>query len=323
MAPHLSVPRYLLKCDTLSCEPVVKTIPTSPRRNKELRPVRDFSPSMLLYGALSLFRSTTNFHHCHALLSFVTSSLASPTTTLLASNPGPHQHRICDRREEGLGKLPAIFGFYPDFRVRFNTLNLSCGLTFQLRFSCMNHRVSIAVSSTSATESGLGMPEVCSKASCLSKSVFSKECVHCTFFFIVEPCAEFTCSSPLVLCHSYSFSGQRSTVVPTHQALHSNRESRFIHFFLLFFSFLFFCQLTIDSRALRLSVCRELQASDEKYLTPQRHVFSRSSQYPYGERMFEEGCLKKANPRSESYTSGSRTPSVDLRFRSFSIKPVV
>ena len=75
-APYLSDPRYLLKCDALSCEEVVKTVPTSPRRNKELRPMTDFSPSMLLYGALSLFR--TNFPRCHALLSFVTSSLASP-----------------------------------------------------------------------------------------------------------------------------------------------------------------------------------------------------------------------------------------------------
>ena len=38
--------------------------------------MRDFSPSMLLYGVLSLFR--TNFPRCHVLLSFVTSSLASP-----------------------------------------------------------------------------------------------------------------------------------------------------------------------------------------------------------------------------------------------------
>ena len=38
--------------------------------------MRDFSPSMLLYGMQPLFR--TNFHRCHALLSFVTSSLASP-----------------------------------------------------------------------------------------------------------------------------------------------------------------------------------------------------------------------------------------------------
>ena len=38
--------------------------------------MRDFSPSMLLYGALPLFR--TKFPRCHALLCFVTSSLASP-----------------------------------------------------------------------------------------------------------------------------------------------------------------------------------------------------------------------------------------------------
>ena len=63
--------------DALSCEGVVKTAQTSPRRIKELRPVRDFSPSMLLYGALSLFG--TKFPRCHALLCFVTSSLASPS----------------------------------------------------------------------------------------------------------------------------------------------------------------------------------------------------------------------------------------------------
>ena len=80
----------------------------------------------------------------------------------------------------------------------------------------MNHRVSIVVSCTSMTESGLGSPEVSLKASCscLSKSVFSKY-VCIALFFIVEPCAEFTCYSPLVLCHSFSFSGQCSTVDPT------------------------------------------------------------------------------------------------------------
>ena len=51
----------------IRCEGVVKTVPTSPRRNKELRPVRDFSSSMLLYGTLSLFR--TSFPCCYALLS--------------------------------------------------------------------------------------------------------------------------------------------------------------------------------------------------------------------------------------------------------------
>ena len=75
-APHLYDPHYLLKCNAQSREGVVKTVRTSLRRNKELRQVRDFSPSMLLYWALPLFR--TNFPRCHALLSFLTSSLASP-----------------------------------------------------------------------------------------------------------------------------------------------------------------------------------------------------------------------------------------------------
>ena len=75
-APHLSDPQNLLICDALSCERVVKTFPTSLRKNKELRPATDLSPSMLLYGTQSLFR--TNFPRCRALLGFLTSSLASP-----------------------------------------------------------------------------------------------------------------------------------------------------------------------------------------------------------------------------------------------------
>ena len=74
------IPGYLLKCDALSYEEVVKTVRTSLRRSKELRQVRDFSPSMLLYGTLPLFG--TNFRRCHALLSLVTSSLASPIVVL-------------------------------------------------------------------------------------------------------------------------------------------------------------------------------------------------------------------------------------------------
>ena len=76
LATHLSDPRNLLKCDALTCEGVVETVLTSPRRNKELRPAREFSPSMLLYGAQSLF--STSFPRCQALLRFVTSLLASP-----------------------------------------------------------------------------------------------------------------------------------------------------------------------------------------------------------------------------------------------------
>ena len=75
-APHLSEHRNLLICDAHNCERVVKTFQTSLRKNKELRTASDFSPSMLLYGTQSLFR--TNFPRCHALLGFLTSSLASP-----------------------------------------------------------------------------------------------------------------------------------------------------------------------------------------------------------------------------------------------------
>ena len=67
-ALHLSDPKYLLTCDVLSCEGVVKTFQTflSLRRNNDLRPVWDFPSSMLFYGTLSLFR--TNFPRCDALL---------------------------------------------------------------------------------------------------------------------------------------------------------------------------------------------------------------------------------------------------------------
>ena len=58
MASRLSDPQYLLTCDVLSCERVVKTVQTSLRRNKDLRPVRDVSSSMRLYGILSLFRTS-------------------------------------------------------------------------------------------------------------------------------------------------------------------------------------------------------------------------------------------------------------------------
>ena len=55
MATHLSNPQYLLTCDTLSCERLVNTVLSA--KEKELRPLGDFSPSMLLY--------ITNFSCCH------------------------------------------------------------------------------------------------------------------------------------------------------------------------------------------------------------------------------------------------------------------
>ena len=94
---------------------------------------------------------------------------------------------------------------------------------------------------------------------------------------------------------------------------------------LFFFFFLFFILPTYHSQSSVTVVCVcELQAADEKNLTPQRHVFSRSAQYirrTFFFFLFEKACT---NPRRELYTSGSRTPSVakGLRFRSFSIKPI-
>ena len=180
----------------------------------------------------------------------------------------------------------------------------------------MNHRVSIVVSNTS-TESGLGSPEVCSNfgkpAAAASQNQSKRMCALPFFFFIVEPCAEFTCYSPLVLCHSFSFSGQRSTVVPGHaRTKHSSPWiGSFRPFLLALFFFFFSCQLTIHSRALRLSVCCELQAADEKKSD------SLTSQYPHGERMFEEG---KSTNRIVHVVFPYTFRRPALRFRSFSTK---
>ena len=65
---------------------------------------------------------------------------------------------------------------------------------------------------------------------------------------------------------------------------HSSQSGVSVHFFLLFLFcfvlFLFFILPTyhLQSSVTVVCVC-ELQAADEKNLTPQRHVFSRSSQY--------------------------------------------
>ena len=103
------------------------------------------------------------------------------------------------------------------------------------------------------------------------------------FCFIVEPCAEFTCYSPLVLCHSFSFSGQRSTVVPGHaRTKHSSPWIGSFRPFLfaLFFLFLF---LPTDHSQSSVTVVCVLRASScwwkKIWLPKQRHVFSPSSQY--------------------------------------------
>ena len=113
---------------------------------------------------------------------------------------------------------------------------------------------------------------------------------------IVEQCAEITCSSPLVFCRSFSFSSQRSTAVPTlgPRAL-SNREFSSISSIDL----LFFYQLFIHSRALQLFVFRKLQAADKK-------IFLRNLMCFRGG--LANARLKRANPRTGSYTSPIHPP---------------
>ena len=89
-------------------------------------------------------------------------------------------------------------------------------------------------------------------------------------------------------------------------------------FFLLFFSFFFFsCQLTIHSRALRLSVCCELQAADEKKSdSPTSCVFAVVTVSAWRTHvMFEEGKSTNRIVRVV-FLYTFRRPA--LRFRSFS-----
>ena len=97
-----------------------------------------------------------------------------------------------------------------------------------------------------------------------------------------------------------------------------------VHFFLLFLFFLFFFFILPTYHSLSnvtvAGVC-ELQAADEKNLTPQRHVFLRSSRYI---RM-ANACLRRhAQIHEENRTCQFpyTLRSQGLRFRSFSIKPL-
>ena len=134
-------------------------------------------------------------------------------------------------------------------------------------------------------------------------------CALPSFFFIVEPCPEFTCYLPLVLCHSFSFSGQRSTMVPGHsRTKHSSPWIGSFRPFLLALLFLFLFLPTDHSQSSVTVVC-VLRASScwwKKIWLPNVMCFRRR----HSIRM-ANACLKKANPRTESYTSFSRTPSVD------------
>ena len=78
----------------------------------------------------------------------------------------------------------------------------------------MSHRVSIVVKTRQRLKVGSDRPKFARKpAAAASQNQSFQKNVCIALFFTVEPCAQFTCYSLLVLCHSFSFSGQRSTVV--------------------------------------------------------------------------------------------------------------
>ena len=135
----------------------------------------------------------------------------------------------------------------------------------------MNHRVSIVVNSTSAM-SRLKVeserPKFARKPAASQNQSFQKNV--CTALFFQLNHAQSLLALRLSCLYCFSFSGQRSTVVHTQgPSTPLNREFSFIS------SCSFFFMLpTYHSRALRLSVCCELQAADEKNLTPQRQVFA-------------------------------------------------
>ena len=107
-------------------------------------------------------------------------------------------------------------------------------------------------------------------------------------------------------------------MVPGHARI--KYSSPWIGSFLLALFFFLFLFLPTDHSQSSVTVVCVLRASSgwwKKIWLPNVMCFRRRHRI----RM-ANACLKKANPRTESYTSGSRTPSVDLRFRSFSIKPV-
>ena len=77
-APHLSDPRYLLKCDALSSEEVVKTVQTPPQGIMSFAQCEIFLPAC--FGVWDAIFILNQFPRYHALLRFVTSSFANPIT---------------------------------------------------------------------------------------------------------------------------------------------------------------------------------------------------------------------------------------------------
>ena len=121
----------------------------------------------------------------------------------------------------------------------------------------------------------------------------------------------------------FFFLGSTLSMVPTQgPSTQLNREFRQFLVALSFFFFFFsFCQLTIHCRTLRLPVCASFKLLMKKNLTPQRHVFLRSSRYI---RM-ANACLRRhAQIHEENRTCQFpyTLRSQGLCFRSISIKPL-
>ena len=183
----------------------------------------------------------------------------------------------------------------------------------------MNHRVSIVVSSTSNVNDWKWTRIARSLLESqlpLKISLFKRICALHFSFYTVEPCAEFTCYSPLVLCHSHVvtfFLGSTLNSGPHARTKHSTQSGVFVHFFLLFFYFFANLPFTTE-RYTVVCVSRASSCWWKKSDSPTSCV-SRSSQYPLGERMFEEG------ESTNRIIHVRFLCTVDLCFRSFSIKP--
>ena len=124
------------------------------------------------------------------------------------------------------------------------------------------------------------------------------------------------------LCHIlFFFLGSTLNSGPHARTKHSTQSGSFVHFLLLFSFFLNFANLPFTVERYGCLCVASFKLLMKKSDSPTSCIFAVVTVYPNGECMFEKAW---ANPRRESYTSGSPTPSVaqSLRFRSFSIKPV-
>ena len=113
------------------------------------------------------------------------------------------------------------------------------------------------------------------------------------------------------LCHIlFFFLGSTLNSVPTQgPSTPLNREFSSISscFFFFFFFFFHFANLLFTVERYGCLCVASFKLLMKKSDSPTSCISAVVTVYPYGERMFEKAC---ANPRRESYTSGSRTPSV-------------